>query len=347
MARLTRAEAQERNRANVLAAARAEFAERGFREAKIDVIAERAELTRGAVYSNFPGKRALYFAVLAEDAENAALPTDPDYGLTPRESLGAFARAWVAKLPLVFEREEARLGLDLMPEVLASEQTSRPFAQLTRFTASLFGLALERLDPVAGRLVRIAESALTMLHGASQLAAAAPGFVDPFNVITACEGFADLDFDRTWPSQPPIVAQVRAVDEPWNPPDAFDLLAREPIRDGKGVVGILGLHRLSAAEEMIRAASPSDEVTIVLVTAEPAELSALGRLVIAEFRSCLHEAFPRSAWPRVQIVADDSGAFSAAAGVPSVADQTEVGIRVRDGRIVRRAEGFGACFAVC
>ncbi|MER6799968.1 helix-turn-helix domain-containing protein, partial [Amycolatopsis mediterranei] len=64
MARLSRAETQERNRAKVLTAARDEFARRGFREAKIDVIAERAELTRGAVYSNFPGKRALYFAVL-------------------------------------------------------------------------------------------------------------------------------------------------------------------------------------------------------------------------------------------------------------------------------------------
>ena len=55
---------QERNRAKVLAAARAEFVERGFRDAKIDVIAARAGLTRGAVYSNFPGKRALYFTVL-------------------------------------------------------------------------------------------------------------------------------------------------------------------------------------------------------------------------------------------------------------------------------------------
>ena len=59
MSRLSRAEMQERNRDKVLAAARDEFSERGFREAKIDVIAERAELTRGAVYSNFPGKRAL------------------------------------------------------------------------------------------------------------------------------------------------------------------------------------------------------------------------------------------------------------------------------------------------
>lgn len=346
MARLTRAEAQERNRAKVLAAARAEFAERGFREAKIDVIAERADLTRGAVYSNFPGKRALYFAVLAEDAENAPLPSDPEYGLTPREALGAFARAWVARLPLATDPAAARLGLDLMPEVLATEQTSRPFAQLTRFVAGLYGLALERLDPLSGRLVRIAESALTMLHGASQLAAAAPGFVEPFNVITACEGFADLELDRTWPARPPIVSPVSAVDEPWRPPAALDLLGREPIGAGKGVVAVLGLHRLSAAEEMIRAASPSDEVTVVIVTAEPAELTALARLVIAEFRFCLYQAFPRSAWPRVQVVADD-GTFAAAVGVPSAVDATEVAIRVRDGRIVRRSEGFGACYAVC
>lgn len=32
----------------------ADFAERGFAGAKVDVIAERAGLTRGAVYSNFP-----------------------------------------------------------------------------------------------------------------------------------------------------------------------------------------------------------------------------------------------------------------------------------------------------
>jgi hypothetical protein len=166
-------------------------------------------------------------------------------------------------------------------------------------------------------------------------------------VIRACESFADLDLHDVWPGQPPIVSPVRGVDEPWNPPDVVDLLDREPLRPGKGVVAVLGLHRLSAAEEMIRAASPSDEVTIAVVTAEPAELSALARLVIAEFRWCLHHAFPRSAWPRVQIVADDAGTIAAAAGVPSVVDGTEVAIRVRDGRIVRRSEGFGACFAVC
>jgi len=59
MARLTRAQQQERTRAAVLVAAREEFAARGYGEATVDRIAERAELTRGAVYSNIPSKRAV------------------------------------------------------------------------------------------------------------------------------------------------------------------------------------------------------------------------------------------------------------------------------------------------
>ncbi|HZD70001.1 MAG TPA: helix-turn-helix domain-containing protein, partial [Actinomycetes bacterium] len=130
----SRAEARKRNRAKVLEAARDEFTERGFRDAKIDAIAERAQLTRGGVYSNYPGKRALYFAVLAADAERAATQAREDrpgatgaaegaagrprsargatarearaatareaLGVTAREALAAFARAWVARLPL-------------------------------------------------------------------------------------------------------------------------------------------------------------------------------------------------------------------------------------------------------
>jgi AcrR family transcriptional regulator len=114
MGRLSRAELQQLNRAKVLAAARDEFAGRGFRDAKVDGIAERAGLTRGAVYSNFPGKRALYFAVLADLAERTPEPAAPDAAApdaaheppypepdsTVFEALGAFARAWVARLPL-------------------------------------------------------------------------------------------------------------------------------------------------------------------------------------------------------------------------------------------------------
>jgi len=350
MGRFTRAEMQERNRARVLAAAREEFAERGFRDAKIDVIAERAELTRGAVYSNVPGKRALYFAVLAEVAENPTVPTHSDPGLTGREALGALARAWVARLPLATDEQHgtARLGMDLMPEVLADERTRRPFAQLMKLDAILLGLALEGLHPAKSpgrRLVRVAEAALTTLHGASQMAAAAPGFIEIFNVVSACEQLADLDLADWWPP-PPIVPPTRPVDEPWSPPSALDTVRGRPARlTGDGVIAVLGLHRLSAAEEAVRAAPPGAAVTAVLATGAPTELASLARLAVADLCTCLHQAFPESAWPRLQIVCDESGALAEAAGVPAVSDATETAVRIEAGRIVVRADGFGACHA--
>ncbi|HEX8132669.1 MAG TPA: helix-turn-helix domain-containing protein, partial [Actinomycetes bacterium] len=293
MDRPTRAEAQARNRARVLAAAREELIERGFRDARIDDIAERAGLTRGAVYSNFPGKRALYFAVLAEQAEGAPEPHPPP-GASAREALGGFGRAFLARLPLATDEQHsaARLGMDLMPEVLADERTRRPFAQLMQLDAIVLGLALERLRPPgtpARRLVRVAEVALTALHGAGQMAAAAPGFGDPFDVVGACERLADLDLDDAWePPHLPYVSRARPVDQPWSPPPAVDALRGAPASlTGDGVVAVLGLHRLGAVEEAVRAAPPGGEVTAVLVTSAPDELAPLARLTVAELRGCL------------------------------------------------------------
>jgi AcrR family transcriptional regulator len=355
MARLTRAQAQDLNRAKVLAAARDVFTGRGFRDAKVDDIAERAGLTRGAVYSNFPGKRALYFAVLADLAERAPGPPHPEPGRTAREALAAFARAWVARLPLATDDAygTARLGMDLMPEILADERTRRPFAQLMKLNALLLGLALERLRPPgagAGRLVPVAEATLTTLHGASQMAAAAPGFTEPFNIVSACEQLAALDLGDGWPPPHlPWVQRARSADEPWAPPRAVhtvDVVRGEPVRlAGDGVLVILGLHRLEAVEEAIRAA-PETDVTAVLVTGDPGELAPLARLAVADLCGCLRQAFPPSAWPRLRVVFDESGAVAAAAGVPAADDGTEVALRVKANRIVARADGRGACHAV-
>ncbi|WP_410670146.1 TetR/AcrR family transcriptional regulator [Amycolatopsis sp. cmx-4-68] len=345
MVRLSRAETQERNRAKVLSAAREEFGERGFREAKIDVIAERAELTRGAVYSNFPGKRALYFAVLADLAERAPRPATPPPDAGASDVLAAFARAWVARLPLATDSDsaDARLGRDLLPEILADEHTRRPFAQLMRVNAILLGLALERRRP-GRRLVRVAEAALTTLHGASQLAAAAPGFGEPFHIVSACAALLNLDLTDHWPATPPIVSQARATDEPWSPPPAADLLTGETVRpgDGDGVVAVLGLHRAAAFEEAVRAGA---DVTAVLVTSDPGELAPLARLAVADLRSCLDQAITPPDRPRLRLVCDPNGDLAAAAGVTAVSDATETAVRVEGGRIVSRAEGFGACHA--
>lgn len=349
MVRRNRAESQEFNRARVLAAARAEFTERGYRDAKIDLIAERAELTRGAVYSNFPGKQALYFAVLAQVAEEAAEPPYPPTARTAEAALGDFARAWLARLPLATDeqRSAARLGRDLLPEILAGEPTSRAYAQLTGLAAIVLGLALEGLAPGAPRMVRVAEAALTALHGAGQLAAAAPGFGEPFAMVTVCEMLAGLDLDDDWrPAHLPYVPRARTVDEPWAPPAGTDALRAEPARlDGDGVLAVLGLHRLGAIEEAVRAAPAGAQVTLALVTGTPDELAPLARLAVTELRACLSAAFPAAARPRLQLVHDDTGALAAAAGLPACSDATEFAVRIAAGRIVARADGYGACHA--
>ncbi|MFE0020155.1 TetR/AcrR family transcriptional regulator [Amycolatopsis sp. NPDC059021] len=351
MNRLSRAELQERNRAKVLAAARDEFAERGFREAKVDRIAERAGFTRGVVYSNFPGKRALYFAVLAEDAERSPEQPHAERGRTAHDALGAFARAWVARLPLA-EAPTARLDVDVLPEVLADEQTRRPFTQLMKLDALLLSLALERVRPPEvppgappARLVRVAEMVLTTLQGASQLSAAAPGFLEPFDVVSACEQLANLELSDWW-APPPVVPPAQPANGPWSPPSTVDAVRGESVSlTDDGVVAILGLHRLSAVEAAVRAAPPGAEVTAVLVSGEPAELMPLARLALAELVGCLRQAFLPAHWPRLRVVYDPTGAIAAAAGVPAVSDATEAAVRVEDGRIVARAEGLGACHA--
>ncbi|GAB1511740.1 TetR/AcrR family transcriptional regulator [Actinophytocola sp. KF-1] len=341
MSRLSRAESQERNRALVLAAAREEFAERGYRDAKIDLIAERAELTRGAVYSNFPGKRALYFAVLADLAEQAPT-TVVQPGRTTGDALAALARAWLARLPPT--GEAAPLGKDALSEVVADEATRRPYAQLMALDAVLLGLALERLRP-DGRLVRVAETVLTMLQGASQLAGAAPGFVEPFNVVAACAQLAYLDVDDEW-LELPFTTQARVVDEPWSPPAAWDSVRGAEVSLAEdGVVAVLGLNRAAAVEHAVRAAPADATVTAVLVSGAPRELIPLARLAVAELTGCLRQAFPEYAWPRLRVVCDGTGALAAALGVPAVSDATEVAVRIARGRVVTRAEGYGACHA--
>ncbi|MGW1884472.1 TetR/AcrR family transcriptional regulator [Streptomyces sp. NPDC001970] len=376
MARLTRAEMQERTRARVLAAARDEFAESGFRAARIDDIAERAELTRGAVYSNFPGKRALYFAVLADLAEHGPAAARPaaQPGHSAPEALGSLAGAWVARLPqaglgtdasasasasasadhVAAERGgTARLGVDLIPEVMADARLRGPYLQLLKLDALLLALALERVRPLERtpgapprRSVRMAETVLTTLHGASRMAAAAPGFIEPFDVISACEQLAGLELSDWW-APPTAVPPARRTDEPWAPPEATDLVTGRPAPlTADGVVAVLGLHRLSTVEETVRAAPPGTDVTAVLVTPEPHEAAPLARLVVAELTSCLREAFPQWAWPRLRVVCDPSGALAAAAGVSGISETTEAAVGIGAGRILARAEGSGACHAV-
>lgn len=339
MVRLTRAEQQERNRAAVLAAARDEFAERGYADAKVDRIAERAELTRGAVYSNFPSKRALYLAVLLDAIEPVTQRDSSPSELI--DALGEFARNWLERLPLTGDTPAGgHLRLRSLAGVFDDEAGRTAFAQVTRLEAILLGLALESRAPGGARRVRLAELVLTLLAGAGHLAEKAPGFGDPFDVTRACQHLAALDLGDTWdPPHLPFVKGAQAVREDWTPPAPLpDLITGRPVGFSEdGVLVVLGVNRLAAAEEAVRA---TKDVTIVVVTSDSAELGRLVRLRVKDLTGCLR---PQDVWPR--IVLDERGAVAAAVGVRDD-DDTEAAVRVHGGEIVARANGRGAGHAV-
>ncbi|MEU7837323.1 MULTISPECIES: helix-turn-helix domain-containing protein [unclassified Nonomuraea] len=359
MVRLTRAQQQERTRAAVLAAARAEFGERGYADAKVDRIAERAELTRGAVYSNFPSKRALYLAVLVGSIEHSDAPDDsiahadaPEAPSPPglAEAMGAFARGWLERLPLAGDTPaDGSLRLRSLAGVFDDEPGRTALAQVTRLEALLLALALESRPPHHTRCVRLAELVLTLLNGAGHLADTAPGFADPFDVARACEHLAGLDLADTWnPPHLPFVAPARSVQERWEPPAELpdQITGRRAGFGADGVLVVLGAGRLEAAEEAVRAARPGDQITVAVVTDDPAEIGRLVRLRVGDLTGCLRRVFGPEARPGLRLVLDDHATLASAVGLPDIGDATEAAVRVQAGEIIARARGRGAAHAV-
>ena len=64
--------------------------------------------------------------------------------------------------------------------------------------------------------------------------------------------------------------------------------------------------------------------------------------VVEACEMLLRAAFPAGAWPGLQLVHDDTGELAAAVGLPSGYDTTQFAVRISEGRIVARAEGYGA-----
>jgi AcrR family transcriptional regulator len=348
MARLTRAQQQERTRAAVLAAAWDEFAAHGYVEAKVDRIAERAELTRGAVYSNFPSKRALYLAVLIEATTHEGPPAEappPDLAA----AMGAFARVWLERLPFTGDTPASgRLQLRSLAGVFDDGTGPSALRHLTQLETLLLARALESCPPHHPRRVRQAELLLTLLHGAGRLAETAPGFGDAFDVARACEHLAGLDLADEWdPAHLPFAAPAERTREDWRPPaQAPDLIPAGHGLDADGIVTVLGTDRLTAAEDAVRAARRGDRVTLVITTADHAERGHLVRLRITDLAGCVRRVFAPDVWRGLRVVLDRDGTVAAAAGIAAPDDDTEAAVRVRGGHIIARATGTGAALSV-
>ena len=66
---MTKHQSEAERRAQILRAARAVFVERGFLAARVEDVAKRAGLSKGAVYFYYSSKRALFLALVREEQE--------------------------------------------------------------------------------------------------------------------------------------------------------------------------------------------------------------------------------------------------------------------------------------
>ena len=124
--RRTCAEARTETRTAILAAARRLFAEHGYRGASLDEIADVAGFSKGAVYSNWPSKEALFLELL--DTASAGRPVD---------RLSTQPSGW------------ALATLDFFLEAIRNPDTRRLLAERYREARRSVapGLALDRPNP--------------------------------------------------------------------------------------------------------------------------------------------------------------------------------------------------------
>jgi AcrR family transcriptional regulator len=93
--RLTRDENTAVTKRRLLRAARQVILERGFHGATLEVVAERAGFTKGAVYSRFDSKADLYFALLEELNEERTLSIEESIaGAQSRDEVVEALKRW-------------------------------------------------------------------------------------------------------------------------------------------------------------------------------------------------------------------------------------------------------------
>jgi AcrR family transcriptional regulator len=146
--RRSRAEARESNRHALLAAAHDLIVEVGYNGAQLDEIADRAGLTKGAIYSIFGGKLELFRAVITEHAR-ATLPLldwdlDAAEAVTAEDLVAELGRKYVefldaqdSKRMLAFELDLA--GLALRDQATLDVMLSHERAMTKRLAQALTG----------------------------------------------------------------------------------------------------------------------------------------------------------------------------------------------------------------
>jgi AcrR family transcriptional regulator len=119
-ARTKKAVQSEATRTELLRAARELFTERGYADTFTDEVAERAGVTRGALYHHFPGKKDLFLAVF-EDVERELAARVAAIALAERGSWEQLRAGAQAFLDVCLDPTAQRISLLDAPSVLGWE----------------------------------------------------------------------------------------------------------------------------------------------------------------------------------------------------------------------------------
>ena len=126
--RLTRAERSARTRAELMASARQLFLRRGFHASSLELVAEEAGFTIGAVYSRFGSKADLFLAILDEHIDQIVAGVAQVAGLV--QPLPAHAELLAGRRMALLERERDwfPLVLEFWSHAARDERLRREFA---------------------------------------------------------------------------------------------------------------------------------------------------------------------------------------------------------------------------
>jgi AcrR family transcriptional regulator len=126
--RLTRAEKSAQTRAQLMGSARQLFLRRGFHAASLELVAEEAGFTIGAVYSRFGSKADLFLAILDEHIDRIVAEVAQVAGVD--QPLGAHAELLAGRRMALLEREREwfPLVLEFWSHAARDERLRREFA---------------------------------------------------------------------------------------------------------------------------------------------------------------------------------------------------------------------------
>lgn len=148
--RLSRAEAKARTREELLKAARVVFARYGFHGTSLDMVAEAAGYTKGAVYANFSGKEDLYLALL--DNHLATGDSELEELITSGVSFGTVSAEITENFYTELEdaRDWSTLTVEFFSHAMRNETIRTKLTERIRLAQDYYTSCIEKRITVTG-----------------------------------------------------------------------------------------------------------------------------------------------------------------------------------------------------